>query len=68
MGILETGILKTFFTLWRYTVKEHSYTLILSSYRLVLQVSKNTQKLNYTFRTWGGKFIFFYMQTIEDDL
>lgn len=58
MGILETGILKTFFTLWRNSVKGYSYTLILSSYRLILQVSKNMQKLNYTFRTWGGNFFF----------
>lgn len=60
MGILKTGILKTFFALWRNSVKRHSYTLILSSYGLILQVSKNMQKLNYTFRPWGGNFIFFF--------
>lgn len=59
MGILETGILKTFSALWRNSVKGYSYTLILSSYRLILQVRKNMQKSNYTFRTWGGNFIFF---------
>lgn len=69
MGILKTGILKTFFALWRNSVRRHSYTLILSSYRLILQqVSKNMQKLNYTFRPWGGNFFFFHMQTIQDHL
>lgn len=69
MGILKTGILKTCFSLWKNSVKRNSYTLILSSYRLILQrVSKNMLKLNYTFRTWGGDLIFFHVQTIQDHL